>query len=135
MGYDRDREPAHFEWVNTWAALSEKQAASAFGDAALMATAPKPAEAHAEPVFRIAAPTPQRPSDQLLRDIAEIERTRDALAGAPQPHPFVKRRRTRSVVLVPSRTSDSVPVMIGGVFALVILTVFGAAAAFGKFSR
>jgi hypothetical protein len=44
-------------------------------------------------------------------------------------------RRMRALTLVPSRTTDPVPVVIGGVFALVMLTVFGAAAAMSKLSR
>jgi hypothetical protein len=38
-------------------------------------------------------------------------------------------------MLVPSRTADSVPLLVGGVLALVMLTVFGAAAAMTKFGR
>ncbi len=74
------------------------------------------------------------PEDQLMRDIAEIERARDAIAALPVGS-FSARRRTQALTLVPSRTSDSVPVVIGGVLALVMLTVFGAAAAMTKLSR
>jgi hypothetical protein len=38
-------------------------------------------------------------------------------------------------MLVPSRTADSVPIVVGGVMALVMLTVFGAAAAMTKLAR
>ena len=41
-------------------------------------------------------------------------------------------RRTQALTLVPSRTTDPVPVVVGGVLALVMLTVFGAAAAMTK---
>ena len=43
--------------------------------------------------------------------------------------------RMQALTLVPSRTTDPVPVVIGGVLALVMLTVFGAAAAMSKLSR
>ena len=86
--------------------------------------------------MKVHVPLPRRPlpGDQLMRDIAEIERTRDALAAAPLSRPFSK-GRTQALTLVPSRTSDSVPVVIGGVLALVMLTVFGAAAAMTKLAR
>jgi hypothetical protein len=74
-----------------------------------------------------------QPQDQLTRDIAEIERTRDTLAALPLGTFSV--RRTQALTLVPARTSDPVPVVIGGVLALVMLTVFGAAAAMTKLSR
>ena len=67
-------------------------------------------------------------------DIAEIERTRDALAAQPVAVPVAK-RRTQALTLVPARTTDPVPVVIGGVLALVMLTVFGAAAAMTKLAR
>ena len=73
--------------------------------------------------------------DQLARDIAEIERARDALDALPLVASFSARRRTQAFTLVPSRTSDMVPVVIGGVLALVMLTVFGAAAAMTKLAR
>ena len=45
------------------------------------------------------------------------------------------KRRTQALTLVPSRTTDPVPVVVGGVLALVMLTVFGAAAAMTKLAR
>ena len=68
-----------------------------------------------------------------MRDIAEIERVRDALAA--QPGPVFAKGRTQALTLVPARTTDAVPVVIGGVLALVMLTVFGAAAAMTKLAR
>ena len=53
-------------------------------------------------------------------------RCRSAVLGAA---------RTQALTLVPSRTTDPVPVVIGGVLALVMLTVFGAAAAMTKLAR
>jgi hypothetical protein len=73
------------------------------------------------------------PPDQLMRDIAEIERARDALDQLPVAVSFSK--RTQALTLVPARTTDPVPVVVGGVLALVMLTVFGAAAAMSKFGR
>jgi hypothetical protein len=67
--------------------------------------------------------------DQLMRDIAEIERARDALTAGPLG------RRMRAFMVVPSRTADSVPLLVGGVLALVMLSVFVAAAAMTKFGR
>ena len=67
-----------------------------------------------------------------MRDIAEIEPVRDRLATIPVA---VAMRRTQALTLVPGRTTDPVPVVIGGVLALVMLTVFGAAAAMSKLSR
>jgi hypothetical protein len=73
----------------------------------------------------IAAPLP----DQLMRDMAEIARARDALeAGAAGRH-------MRAFMVVPARSADSAPLLVGGVLALVMLTVFGAAAAMSKFGR
>ena len=46
-----------------------------------------------------------------------------------------RKQRTQALTLVPARTTDPVPVVIGGVLALVMLTVFGAAAAMTKFAR
>ena len=70
-----------------------------------------------------------------MLDIAEIERARDALDALPLAASFSARRRTQALTLVPSRTSDMVPVVVGGVLALVMLTVFGAAAAMTKLAR
>lgn len=137
MGRDQD---AGFEWVNAWAALSKAEAAST--DAAMAALtapaaveiAPVVASPPAETKVQVAIPAERAPDDQLMRDIVEIERARDALAAVPVAQPLAK-RKTQSFTLVPSRTSDSVPVLIGSVLALVMLTVFGAAAAMGKLAR
>jgi len=95
---------------------------------------PKPAS---KPAPQIIVPLPAANAavaailpDQLMRDIAEIERARDALAAGP-----FSVQRLRTFMVVPGRTSDSVPLVIGGVLALVMLTVFGAAAAVSKFGR
>jgi len=61
------QDAGHDEWVNAWA---ETQAA------------PK-----AEPFALALIPPPDAPisPDQLMRDIAEIERVRDTLAAQPAP--------------------------------------------------
>lgn len=63
--------------------------------------------------------------DQLERDIAEIEIVRDRLLAE---HAADHRQRVagRSV----ARTSDYVPILVGGALAFTLLVVFGAAASF-----
>ncbi len=107
-----------FEWVNAWAAAKEPTAPVA-----------RPQSGPQEPT-RAGAPQP----DQLARDIADIQRARDAIAALPG-RTFSAERGRQALMLVPSRASDAVPVVIGGVLALVMLTVFGAAAAMTKLSR
>jgi hypothetical protein len=127
MAREQDRSE-QFEWVNAWASSIKTDAAPVV-------------ESQPERPPEVAAPEPVLPSitytplaDQLKQDIADIERTRDALAALPLGT-FSVRRRTQALTLVPARTSDPVPVVIGGVLALVMLTVFGAAAAMTKLSR
>jgi hypothetical protein len=131
-----------YEWVNAWAATAMAETSAAMKGEAPAAvaprvdTAPKPEPATTPaPSFAIAAPTKPAVSGQLLLDIAEIERARDALEALPLAASFSARRRTQALTLVPSRTSDMVPVVVGGVLALVMLTVFGAAAAMTKLAR
>jgi hypothetical protein len=131
-----------YEWVNAWAASAMAETSAAMKGEAPAAvaprvdTAPKPEPATTPaPSFAIAAPTKPAVSGQLLLDIAEIERARDALEALPLAASFSARRRTQALTLVPSRTSDMVPVVVGGVLALVMLTVFGAAAAMTKLAR
>ena len=114
------QDAGHDEWVNAWA---ETQAAPKAEPFALALIPPPDAQ-----------PTPAAPisPDQLMRDIAEIERVRDTLAA--QPAPVFAKGRTQALT-APARTTDAVPVMIGGVLALVMLTVFGAAAAMTKLVR
>jgi len=127
------REQDTFEWVNAWAEATGKLAQAALPRATpadLAAQAAAPVAPHQCVIARTAA---TMPPDQLMRDIAEIERARDALALLPVTGTL--RGRTRALTLVAPRTSDPVPVVIGGVFALVMLTVFGAAAAMTKRAR
>jgi hypothetical protein len=121
MGRDQDT----FEWVNAWAEASKpsEPAAPAAETIAVEIAAER----------RVVRMEPTIPSDQLMRDIAEIERTRDALAAMPVP--VYGKRRTQALTLVAPRTTDPVPVIVGGVLALVMLTVFGAAAAMTKLAR
>jgi hypothetical protein len=130
MGHDQDQsgDTSQFEWVNAWAAQCKPDAVSIVQTVAAK-VAPLNADEAIEPPRFVA---PSWPDDQLMRDIAEIERVRDRLAAIPVP---AQMRRTQALTLVPSRTTDSVPVMIGGVLALVMLAVFGAAAAMSKLSR
>ena len=115
------QDAGHDEWVNAWAETQAAPKAEPFA----LALIPPP----------VAQPNPAAPisPDQLMRDIAEIERVRDALAAHPLP--VFAKVRTQALTLVPARTTDPVPVVIGGVLALVMLTVFGAAAAMTKFTR
>ena len=127
MGHDQDAgDTSEFDWVNAWAAQSKPGAVSAIQPVAATAAPLKTAEPIAP------ARSAALPDDQLMRDIAEIERVRDKLAAIPVA---VSMRRTQALTLVPARTTDPVPVVIGGVLALVMLTVFGAAAAMSKLSR
>jgi hypothetical protein len=130
MGRDQDRDAGQFEWVNAWAETAQAaKPEPAVPPAPVEAVAPPPPQ----PVVA-ARVTPALPDDQLMRDIAEIERARDALAAIPVAT-ALSRRRTQALMLVPSRTTDPVPVVVGGVLALVMLTVFGAAAAMTKLAR
>ncbi len=115
-----------FEWVNAWAEAAKAKADSAETEA-VVKTAPAD-----EPGASSANSNLQ--DNQLTHDIAAIKRARDALAALPVGT-IVARRRTQALTLVPARTGDRVPVVIGGVLALVMLTVFGAAAAMTKLSR
>lgn len=61
---------------------------------------------------------------QMERDIAEIAAVRDRLLSEP----VQVMGRTRRFGLV--RTSDCVPILVGGILAFTALVVFGAAASF-----
>ena len=130
MGRDQDRDAGQFEWVNVWAETAAKPEP---------AVRPAPAPAAPAAIAAAARPVTARiasalPTDQLMRDIAEIERARDAIAAMPVAISSGK-RRTQALTLVASRTTDPVPVVVGGVLALVMLMVFGAAAAMTKLAR
>ncbi len=136
MGRDQDRDAGQFEWVNAWAESAAKAEPAVMAALLAEAAITAPAEAVVAPPPRpmTARTAPALPADQLMRDIAEIERARDALAAVPVMVSSSK-RRTQALTLVPSRTTDPVPVVVGGVLALVMLTVFGAAAAMTKLAR
>ena len=117
MGHEEDSE--QFEWVNRWAE-------SASPAPAVVGTT--------EPIAPIV------PEDQLARDIAEIVRRRDALDLVPVGFDFTAgrfaaKRQRQALTLVAARTTDAVPLMVGGVLAVVMLSVFGAAAVMTKFAR
>jgi hypothetical protein len=86
--------------------------------AATIATDPAPAE---EPV---AADIPLAP-DQLERDIAEIELVRDRLLSEAE-----RTDEAPEATAPRSRTSDLVPILVGGALGFILLVVFGAAASF-----
>ena len=130
MGRDQDRNE-QFEWVNAWVASGH--AAVVRAEPTIPPPAGMPNVSPPSPGPVIAPVARLLSDDQLMRDIAEIERARDAIAVMPVGSFSV--RRTQALALVPSRTTDPVPVVIGGVLALVMLTVFGAAAAMTKLSR
>jgi hypothetical protein len=138
MGHDQGSgNTGDFDWVNAWAAQSKPDAVSVVEPVAATA-APLNVDAAVDEAPAATAVAPPRfvvpawPDDQLMRDIAEIERVRDRLAALPVGVPI---RRMQAFTLAPARTTDPVPVAIGGVLALVMLTVFGAAAAMSKLSR
>ena len=134
MGHDQGSgDTSEFDWVNAWAAQCKPDAVSVVEPVAATA-APLNADQATAPtaIAPVRFVVPSWPDDQLMRDIAEIERVRDRLAAMPVGVPM---RRMQAFTLAPSRTTDPVPVAIGGVLALVMLTVFGAAAAMSKLSR
>jgi hypothetical protein len=124
----REQSDAGYEWVNAWAASAMVETSAAMKGEEVAPVIAKPAPLAAVPI------APFVP-DQLIIDIAEIERRRDELDALPILAGSAARRRTQAFMLVPSRTSDMVPVVVGGVLALVMLTVFGAAAAMTKLAR
>jgi hypothetical protein len=141
---ERDQDFS-FEWVNAWAEATDKLAAAALPQPAppdfvpavisVPDVTPAPAAPAAEQCL-IARISATMPADQLIRDIAEIEFVRDRLAALPISATLVRRTgQTQALTLVAARTTDPVPVVIGGVFALVMLTVFGAAAAMTRLAR
>jgi hypothetical protein len=118
-----------FEWVNSWADASGLKAAQEFAAEPIkpMALSAKPAAAPAPvtrgTVFPVA-------SDQLARDIGEIEHARDAIiagerAGAyALPAPLGRTTATGGLL----RRQDAVPVLIGAMLAMFMLVVYGAVA-------
>jgi hypothetical protein len=130
MGNDQDQsgDTSQFDWVNAWAAQCKPDAVTVVEPVAAAAALTTEPIAPARFVLPPRLAAPALPDDQLMRDIAEIEPVRDRLAAIPM-------RRMQALTLVPARTTDPVPVVIGGVLALVMLTVFGAAAAMSKLSR
>jgi hypothetical protein len=107
-------DSGQFEWVNAWAATT--------GPATSEPAAPP--EAPEAVVTPAAPPVPVSPEDQLKRAVAEIARRRDALNALA-----VGSSVRPALALV---SNDKVPAIVGGVLALVIITVFGAVAAMSK---
>ncbi len=111
MGRDQG-DSGQFEWVNAWAAPAS------------------PTVASQDNVAPPAAPVSLSREEQLARDIAEIIRRRDALDALP-----IGRPRSRRRFWVVPATAERVPAIIGGVLALLVLTVVGAATAMTKLVR
>jgi hypothetical protein len=63
--------------------------------------------------------------NQIELDVAEIEVRRDALLAE-----WEHERRTTAATVARSRTTDSVPILLGCVLGFTLLVVFGAAASF-----
>src|SRR3954470_23945629 len=100
MPRDQNRNE-QLEWVNAWAAASMKTGAGPvfMAEPALSGAPPQAPDAAAPEL--VAAPLGQSlPSDQLMLDVAEIERTRDALAALPVAT-FSARRGTQALMLIP----------------------------------
>src|SRR4051794_18535771 len=114
MPRDQDRNE-QFEWVNAWAASMTTGAAPVATTEPDISMPQQGADAPdmimSDPAAAAVAPGP--PQDQLALDVAEIEQARDSLAALPVGT-FLARRRTQALTLVPSRTSDAVPVFVGG---------------------
>ncbi len=119
-------DAGNFEWVNDWA--SNAQAVPAAEQART------DAESTRAPPHLVVIDSTSRSPDQLMRDIVDIEHARDALQ-AERLFMQAQPKRTQALMLIPTRTADTVPVFVGGVLALMMLTVFGAAAMVSKLAR
>ncbi len=125
-----NRPGEDFEWVNRWAEASGLSAAREFAAEPVEATS-VPAAALTAPV---AAATRSRTyaiaSDQLARDIADIEEARYAILAAEGAGVFIlpaARRRKPSIRGV-LRRRDALPVIIGAMLAFLVLIGYGAIA-------
>jgi hypothetical protein len=116
-----------FEWVNSWADASGLKAAREFAAEPIKQGAPSPKPAVA-PVAVARDTTLPAASDQLERDIADIERARDAIIAAEgigaYALPTPRTAATRGLL----RRQDAVPVLIGAMLAMFMLVVYGAVA-------
>jgi len=125
-----NRPGEDFEWVNRWAEASGLSAAREFAAQPIKATtapaastAPVAAATRSPRTYAIA-------SDQLARDIADIEEARDAILAAEGAGVFIlpaARRRKPSIRGV-LRRRDVVPVIIGAMLAFLVLIGYGAIA-------
>src|SRR5689334_16185871 len=105
----REQSETGYEWVNAWAATAMAETWAAMkGEELPVEPDPVPA-----PAIVIAPIAKSGWEDQLTRDLAEIIKVRDTLDALPLVASFSARRRTQAFTLVPSRTSDMVPVVIG----------------------
>ena len=138
------RPSEDFEWVNSWAEASGLNAAREFAAQPVKA-APAPAAPTAAPVVPAALVAPaiaRSPgpfafaTDQLARDIADIEQARDAIIAAEGTGVFLlpaaRRGKPSAGVL---RRHDAVPVLIGAMLALLLLIGYGALASITALGR
>ena len=139
------RPSEDFEWVNSWAEASGLNAAREFAAQPVRA-APAPAAPSAAPVVPAATVTPAIAgspgspfavaSDQLARDIADIEQARDAIIAAEGTGVFLlptaRPGKPPAGVL---RRHDAVPVLIGAMLALLLLIGYGAIASITALGR
>jgi hypothetical protein len=139
-----------FEWVNSWAEASGFKAAREFAAAPAKPVAPaparpaplptkpvapaaKPAQAH-EPADDTSDAFPVA-TDQLARDIAEIETARDAIIAAEGTGQFALTGRKTVGTRRLLRRQDAKPVLIGAVLAIFMLVIYGAVASLLAFGR
>lgn len=123
---------AEHAWINEWAdaapAVVTREAVAPVAAATILpASAPavvtpvvvaavaEPAPTPAAPRDETRAPAADPASDQLLRDIVEIEFARDMLEREPVPEPSAHRR-------------IRMPVTVGGVLGLILVTAASVAA-------
>jgi hypothetical protein len=114
-----------FEWVNRWAEASGLNAARQFAGQPAQGT-PPPAPARAASGARTGALSSVFPvlPDQLARDIAEIERARDAIIAAEGASVSSRPRPLRLLGIL--RRHDVVPVLTGAVVAFIVLIAYAA---------
>ena len=126
-----NRPVEDFEWVNRWAEASGLNAAREFAAEPVKAT-PAPAAAPTAPVAAAArsSRTYAIASEQLARDIADIEQARDAIIAAESAGVFIlpAARWRRPAIRGVLRRHDALPVMIGAMLALLVLIGYGAIA-------
>ena len=119
--FDAERRIGRKRWTNLFRMIVRESEPDLRAANELAEAAPESHAAHdaeAEPILA---------ADQLRRDIADIVFIRDRLLAEAA----AEERKKRSVArFARMRTSDYVPILVGGVLAFTSLVVFGAAASF-----